>query len=1340
MTTKEKVNPKAAVKTPKNIVVQPNILEDTRIVAIGASAGGLEALKEFFNNVPPDCLHSFVIIQHLSPDYKSLMAELLSKNTTLPIYQIKNGMKVQSGCVYLIPPKKNMTIINGKLMLTNKPLGHDLNLPIDIFFRSLAQDCKEKAICIILSGTGSDGTSGSRAIKEAGGMIMVQDPAQSKFDGMPKSAINTGLVDYVLPVEQLPAELIHFVDHPRIIGASEDQIGEDEETVNRILHQIRNVTKHDFMHYKRPTLVRRIARRIHVNKFHNLKEYLDFLFENSNEVIILAREFLIGVTKFFRDTHVWEKLETTIIPDIVKSKNDDDLLKVWCVGSSTGEEAYSMAILISEEVEKQGKNLEVKVFATDLASNHLEIGSRGVYSESIIADVSKKRLGKYFLKVRDEYQVVDSLRRMVIFSQHNVLRDPPFNKMDLSVCRNLLIYMQPQAQKKIIGRLHYSLNMNGILLLGSSETLGDHKTVMQEIDRKAKLFQNIKPAKTIGMEPLNYPDLQKLPPTAPAPSTARVESKLAEVMNEVVAEELGLASVYLDENFNILHAVGEFRKFIELPDKGFSTNLLKMLPNNLSVTISTAVRKAAKGNKRVLYKGLKIRKETETLVFDLLVTPFAISSAVNSAGCLLLFMPKADHKGTAKVEQEFTGIKNQRIIELEEELKEARESLQMVIEEIETSNEELQATNEELLAANEELQSTNEELQSVNEELHTVNAELQQKIEDLAGLNADMDNLLKSTDIGTIFLDKEMRIRKFTPAIREHFNLRDSDIDRPIEHFTNSFGSDTKMFEKAEEVMKTKKIWQQELLSRNGNWYLQRITPYQDSDDEIHGAVISFVDINRLKISEELTRKSGEEFKALYNNAPDMFASFDLKGYVTNCNVRLVDNLGYKNKDEIVGLHLSDLYIPEDVALTEKRHKEFTATGKLINVERNLKRKDGTTIVVSVNAEVLRDKNGEPVYSICSLRDITNIKEVQKQYLDKNKAFEQLLEGTMAGYWDWMVQDGTEYLSPSFKHMFGYADDEMESSPEAWQKIIHPDDLASVFENFDKHVASKGAVPYDNQVRYYHRDGSIVWVYCKGKVIEWDAYNKPIRMVGSHVDITALKHIELELYRSNRELEQFAYVASHDLQEPLNTITDFVGLFEQEYKDKLSGEANQYLEFINQATNRMRSLVKSVLGYSRIGKANQITSLDCNVMVKEVVDDLSKKIKDTKTVVEVGKLPTLNGHKMEMSSLFLNLISNAIKFRKEKGKAKVVISAKREKHHWLFSISDNGIGIEKKNQDRIFNIFQRLNNMDRYEGTGIGLAQCKKIVELHGGSIWVDSKIGQGSTFNFTIKNFTNEN
>ena len=1309
---------------------------DHRVIGIGASAGGLEALKEFFNYIPHNCQHSFVIIQHLSPDYKSLMAELLAKNTVLPIQEVKNNMVIEKGSVYLIPPKKNMTLSNGKLRLVDKPKGQDLNLPIDIFFRSLAKAYKDKSICVVLSGTGSDGTSGAREIKEVGGMVMVQDPEQAKFDGMPRSAINTGLVDYTLSVESMAGELLHYIEHPTTDIGSVIQIEEDESTVLGILKALKNETTLDFAQYKRPTLVRRIARRISVNKLQNQKDYLEFIEGNRAEAEILAREFLIGVTNFFRDSYVWDKLEAKIIPELIAAKNNGDVFKVWCVGSSTGEEAYSMAMLISEEVKRQDKKLQIKIFATDLSMNHLDIGSKGLYPESIIANVSPLRLRKFFVQKGDEYQVNESLRKMVIFSQHNILKDPPFNKMDIAVCRNMLIYMQPPAQRKVMGLLHYSLNLKGILLLGSSESLGDYSSVLREIDRKSKIFQNIKRAKARGLEPLNYPDQQKLTASFNnlSSSKSRTETKMADVMNETVAEELGLAGVYIDETYTILHAIGEFRKFVDLPERGFSTNLLKMLSPTVSISLASSVRKAFANNQRTLHKTIPTEVNSKLTSFDLLINPFEMNNINRSKGCLLLFLPKKDPKGTAKLVSETNRATGARVFELEEELRDARESLKIVVEEVETSNEELQATNEELLAANEELQSTNEELQSVNEELHTVNAELQQKIEDLAALNNDMDNLLKSTDIGTIFLDTDIRIRKFTPSVSEHFHLRDVDIGRPISHFSNTFDTGSSTLKRVKKVIESGKTLSRELQAEDGKWFLKRITPYIDSDNLINGAVMSFVDIDDIKKSEAIIKKSEQEFKTLYNSAPDMFASFDSTGKLMNCNIRMAEGLGYDNPSELLGLKVSDFYTKDDSPMAVERFKEFKKTGFLKNAPRKIRRKDGTVLSISTNAQMLYDENGKEIYSICSFRDVSDLKLAEKKLEDKNRAFEQLLEGTMAGFWDSKPKEGTEYLSPSYKAMFGYEDDEIKNSTEAWEKLIHPDDLGFVRDLFEEHRVSKGDLPFIYQARFYHKNGSIVWVHCNAKIIEWDEQGEPVRIVGSHVDITPIKHIELELYRSNKELEQFAYVASHDLQEPLNTITDFVKLLGEEYKNKLDDDADNYINFIIEASARMRSLVQSVLSYSKIGKNLEITVVDCGMVLTHLTKDLKKRIEETCTKITYKNLPKINGYSSELHSLFFNLISNAIKFRREGDPPKIDISVEELETHWKFCVKDNGIGIAKKNRERVFNIFQRLNNMDSYDGTGIGLAQCKKIAELHNGEIWIEPNTEKGTQFNFTLQ------
>lgn len=817
------------------------------IVGIGASAGGLQALKEFFDNVHASCEHSFVIIQHLSPDYKSLMAELLGKNSELPVQEAKHKMPVELGNIYLLPPKKNMTIVDGILMLTDKPTGHELNMPIDIFLRSLAEDQKENAIAVILSGSGSDGTRGVKAIKEMGGMVMVQKPEEAKFDGMPRSAIATGLIDFILPVDEIPKELVSYIQHPIIHSLGiEEEIGKDSKSVERILRHIRAVTDIDFEQYKRPTLIRRMARRMSINKCQDLGDYLDFMHDNPKEVQVLYREFLIGVTKFFRDPEVWQSLSEIHLPRLLKSVESKELIKVWCVGTSTGEEAYSVAITILELLHKLKLDVEVKIFATDIEKQSLDVASRGIYPESIVADISPERLKEYFIKKGEHYQVKEKVRRLVIFSQHNILTDPPFYKMDLVLCRNMLIYLKPEAQHKVVSKLHYSMNIGALMLVGKSGSIGEYKKVLKPVGGKEKIFRSTEASKSTGSFLVHNPEIKRLKPkTAVLSRRMTVETRMSEVMNELVSDQLNIAGVFVDRDFDILHAVGELKQFIEFPDKGFSMNLVKMLPDKLAVACSTAVRRSANEKDKVLYKDLKVKKGKKLFTLDLLVQPFLVDSMSSNHNFLILFIPK-DISPTAsailEVEELEDGLSGLRIAELEEELKDTRESLQSTVEEVETSNEELQATNEELLSANEELQSTNEELQSVNEELHTVNAEHQQKIEDLAELNADMDNLLASTEIGTIFLDADMKIRKFTPSIRSQFNLHESDIDRPIDSFRSSVGNEN-IIADAASVVHSLEPSEKQIEAQNGRHYLRRIMPYRNSNDEKDGVVISFVDI-----------------------------------------------------------------------------------------------------------------------------------------------------------------------------------------------------------------------------------------------------------------------------------------------------------------------------------------------------------------------------------------------------------------------------------------------------------------------------------------------------------------
>ncbi len=970
-----------------------------RIVAVGASAGGLEALKAFFENVPPDSKNAFVVIQHLSPDYKSMMGELLSRSTNLPIREVEEGMKIDHGHIYLIPPVSNLVLKNNRLHLLDKPKNQSLNLPIDMFFESLAREQKEKAIGIILSGTGSDGTRGARAIKESDGMIMVQEPEEAQFDGMPKSAINTGLVDYVIPVKEMGDELTNFLTSPAVFHFKDGDIAYDQSELMNILNFVDEQTGLDFREYKRSTLARRVARRVSVCKCRSLREYYSYLKETEGEVDTLYREFLIGVTKFFRDSKVWEVLREKVIPKIVNERQDGDIIKIWDVACSTGEEAYSYAMCFLEEIEKQKKNIELKIFATDIAHKHLEIGGKGLYPESIAADVPAQFLTKYFISHPHKYEVVEKLRSAVIFSRHNVIKNPPFSKMDLVSCRNLLIYFQPAIQTKALSVLHYSLKMDGILVLGTSESVHTQQNNFVEVDRKWKIYKNIRPSKRLesglshtpgGTRGLveNKPVQERV---AYKTSSTSTFTKITSDFNDTILDHFKASSVFVDSDYNILEAIGEFRKYANLPVSGFSTNLLDMLGNDLKYLVQNSLKKAKKLQKKIYYKDAIYDHHGEKKGVDILVKPFQQQHLDPETSFMITFMEKDLNLDDVEVVDNITITTRTKeyVSNLEEELKLTKEELQSSLEEIETSNEELQAANEELLASNEELQSTNEELQSVNEEINTVNAENLQKMDDLAALNADMNNLLESTQIGTIFLDSDLCIRKFTPAIKDHFSFLYSDVGRPISHFTGSIGK-SNLVERCKKVLRTGNTLEKSVTSKDGTHYLRRISPYLNSEDIVEGVVITFIDIEMLQKSKEKLELSEKRFKSFYEEDPIMHISVNPQNYkILHCNKMTLKQLGYNSREELVGKSIYEFYNEEAEVEALKSNKEFAETGTLVNLEQTILTKSGESLPVILNATAEKDEKNRIITIRYTFVEIGALKRAEEQLRDQKADLER---------------------------------------------------------------------------------------------------------------------------------------------------------------------------------------------------------------------------------------------------------------------------------------------------------------------------------------------------------------
>ena len=754
------------------------------IVGMGGSAGSLEAFEQFFRNMPDNSGAAFVLISHLDPTHKGMMPELLQRYTKMKVLEAGDGMKVMPNCVYVIPSNKDMAILHGTLQLLEPTATRGLRLPIDFFFKHLGLDQKEKAIGIIISGMGSDGTAGLRIIKEHLGMVMVEDPETAKYDSMPRSAIDTGLADYIAPAEVLPTKLLAYIKQSS--QPLSEHIGTEEHVlsaVQKILVLLRGQTGNDFSLYKKNTILRRIERRMNVHHIGNTEKYVRFLQDNPQEVELLFKELLIGVTSFFRDPEAFELLKKTIVPDILKNREKEHTVRVWVPGCSTGEEAYSIAIIFSECLSKlrlKG-DFKVQIFATDIDKEAIDKARQGLYPANIAADLSPERLEHFFSKEDNKYQINKDIREMVVFAPHNVTMDPPFTRLDLISCRNLLIYLAAELQKKLIALFHYSLIPDGILFLGTSETIGRFVDQFSMVDTKWKIYQRRHSVQTAA-DTVDFAHFYReaIPTGRGSGKQAAELASIPEVANRMLLDDFTPPAVLINEQGDVVYIHGRTGKYLEPPAGKANINIFAMAREGLKIELPGAIREAKSQNKMITLKGIKVRTNGDFQTIDLTVKP-VVQPGIQQSLYMLVFediaMPPKEEKSISGRGGSSSRLKEINI-ELEQELKHTKEFLQTTTEEMQLSQEELKSTNEELQSTNEELQSTNEELssskeemQSLNEELMTVNAEIQVKVNELTQANSDMKNLLNRTEIATIFLDDDLNIRRFTPEATGIFNL-----------------------------------------------------------------------------------------------------------------------------------------------------------------------------------------------------------------------------------------------------------------------------------------------------------------------------------------------------------------------------------------------------------------------------------------------------------------------------------------------------------------------------------------------------------------------------------------
>ena len=954
----------------------------SHFVGIGASAGGLEAIETFFANMPPDSGMAFIIIQHLSPDYKSLMVELLSKRTPMQVCRAEEGMTVEPNCVYLIPPKKNLTIFHGRLLLSDQDHSRGINLPIDVFLRSLAEDQGESAVGIVLSGTGSDGMRGIRAIKESGGMVMVQDPESAKFDGMPRSAISTGLADFILAPEEMPLQLLSYAQHPYVATPERGKaMITDEDCMTRIFALLRERTRVDFTYYKPSTVVRRIERRMTVNQIHEIPDYVKFMESHAGEVQALYRELLIGVTSFFRDREAFELLGEKWIPELLGREGHREV-RLWVAGCSSGEEAYSIAILCREVIESTGRAGDVKVFATDIDRDAILRAGSGIYPESIAADISPTYLSKYFHRRSDSFQITRNIREMVVFAQHNLVKDPPFTNIDLISCRNLLIYLQPVLQRKALELFNFSLNPQGLLFLGSSETTGDMTEYFEPLNHRWKIYRSRGRRRPTGVasEILTSHGLRSTPlrarPAAFRGLRTQEENRFHERLLSAIAGDYVPLTLVVNDQMELLHVLGDTEGYMRVPAGKMQNDVTKMVVGDLQIPLATGVQKCFQNYEEIRYSNIRLKGANGYRTVQMRIKPMPEKKGQEPLAVVFIEeIAKSDvgDPGEILVNYDVGRETQQRISDLEQDLQFTKENLQATIEELETSNEELQATNEELLASNEELQSTNEELQSVNEELYTVNAEYQTKILELTELTHDVDNLLASTQIATLFLDENLEIRKFTPQITRIYRIMDKDLGRPISHLSHCLVN-VEPLALIQRVHESAKPIEIPVETDDGRWYLLRAFPYHVGPQTFSGVVLTFIEITQLRKTQRALKEIEDRFKLVAELAVDGIWDWKVGTDEEYLSPNLKAMLGYEDH-EIASSHSTwkQLVLPEDLPLARHAYEQHVKHGKTYSVPLRFRHRNGSIVLVLSRGVVIRGNDGRIERMIGMHTDISHL-------------------------------------------------------------------------------------------------------------------------------------------------------------------------------------------------------------------------------------------------------------------------------------------------------------------------------------------------------------------------------
>jgi two-component system CheB/CheR fusion protein len=1084
------------------------------VVGIGASAGGLSAFKSFFEAIPSDTGMAFVLIQHLDPTHESLMVDLLSKHTKMTVVQVEDKMQIEANHVYMIPPNWSLAVESSVLRLTQPTLRRGMRMPIDFFFNSLAEDQQEQAICIILSGTGSDGTVGLKSVKSYGGMVMAQSPEEAQYDGMPRSAIHTGVVDYALPIAQMVEVLLNYIKHSYVRGRFGTEPVEpfEPDHFNDVISIMHAQLGHSFLHYKKNTLIRRIKRRMGLKQLEHMDDYVHYLRKSPEETNELFKDMLIGVTKFFREPDSWNYLDQRVLGPQLERKGFEDTVRIWVPGCSSGEEAYTIAMLLHERLDAMGKRPLFNIFATDIDTNALEFARTGRYTESVASDIPEQLLNKYFKKEDGFYQVTNHLRENIVFSAQNLISDPPFSKLDLITCRNLLIYLEADIQAKVIELFHFSLNKGGHLMLGNSETIGHNEDLFRSVSKKLRIYERLTSSVPVranfpivpdkrGWNRQMYTDQQ---------DRGKTNIKPGEIIQKALLLKYAPASVLVNRAHEILYHYGETTNYLQFGDGEHTNDLFVLVRQGMSTRMRGAFHKALRDDEAVSVTGSRVKRSDKYYRVNFTVTP--ISTVDNATQGLYLVCFEDSQTIQAQSTEVQVSVEDESVLkQLEHELYSTREELQNTIEELETSNEELKASNEETMSMNEELQSTNEELetskeelQSLNEELNTVNNELQDKVHLLEETSNDVTNLVNSTDIAALFLGTNFHIKFYTPSAKKLFNLIATDFNRPIEHITARFDNKG-LLEKAGQVLNTLKVSLTEVKSEDHEWFFQKILPYRTQDGRIEGVVITFENITQFVISRERYKSL---FEGINHGVAIYKAVDDGKDFVFLDMNPGGEKIGKVKKSEILGRTITEVFPEiEPMGLLETFRAVWT-TGKAQLHPVSYYHDD--RLESWIENFVYKLDSGEIV---ATYRDVTEQMRAEQKLIEAHEKYQRLIDNSPAISYIFNVNSGSAYWSKNIESILGLKKDDAIKKPFLWLEAIHTEDRPLV----DKAIkaAVKKLAPFDIQYRIRNADQD--WLWFRDQSIAVKREDGEVIIEGLAIDITSEKQRQLYLATRNNE-------------------------------------------------------------------------------------------------------------------------------------------------------------------------------------------------------------------------------